>query len=118
MVGGALAYPEVHVMLAHPETVPGATLMIGGFFGALGVCLGTLMALDADPAWFKALALGFWGLVSVAFVTAMQFGALRSAGPVRMGLFELFTALALLAYFGTLYGVWVRARRERLGRKA
>jgi len=112
MIGGAIVYPEVRGMLLHPESVPGGALMTGGFFGTLGIFFGTLLTSDTDPAWFKALGLGFWGLVSGAFAGAMQFGALRSAGAVRFGLFESFTALALLAYFGTLYGVW-RANRKQ-----
>jgi len=112
MVGGAIVYPEVRGMLMHPEAVPGGALMTGGFFGALGIFFGTLLTSDTDPAWFKAIGLCFWGLVSAAFVAAMQFGAFRSTGPVRMGLFEFCTALALLAYFGTLYGVWRANRRQ------
>ena len=112
MVGAAIVYPEVRGMLTHPETVPGGALMTGGFFGAVGIFFGTLLTNDADPAWFKDLLLGFWGVVCVGFTAAMQFGALRSAGPVRMGLFELFTALALLAYFGTLYGIWHAGRKQ------
>lgn len=86
--------------------------MTGGASGALSVFFGTLIAADYDPRWFKALSLGFWCLVSLAFAAAMQFGAWRSPGPVRLGLFELFSALALLAFFGSLYGIW-RARLKR-----
>ena len=113
LMGGAMAYPEVAALAKHPETLPGGELMTGGGFGALAVFFGTLMALDYDPPWFKYLAVGFWGLVSLAFAAAMQFGALRSPGPVRMGLFEFFTALALLAFFGTLFGAWRVNRRPR-----
>ena len=113
LVGGALAYPEVATLAKQPEAIPGAELMVGGGFGALAVFFGTLIALDYDPPWFKYLALGFWGLVSVAFAAAMQFGSMRSPGAVRMGLFELFTALALAAFFGTLYGVWRANRKAR-----
>ena len=112
IMGGALAYPEVRAMLQHPEEIPGGQLMTGGGFGALAVFFGTLIALDYDPPWFKYLALGFWALVSLAFAAAMEFGALRSPGAVRMGLFELFAALAPLASFGTCLGVW-RANRRR-----
>lgn len=112
MVGGALVYPEVRGMLQHPETVPGVALMTGGGFGALGVFFGTLLASDGGAAWFKALLLGFWGLACFAFAGAMQFGALRSPGAIRMGLFELFAVLCLLAFFGVLYGVW-RANRSK-----
>jgi hypothetical protein len=112
MVGGALVYPEVRAMLTHPETLPGGALMTGGGLGALGIFFGTLLASDGGAAWFKALLLGFWGLVALAFAGAMQFGALRSPGAVRMGLFELFAGLCLLAFFGVLYGVW-RASRPK-----
>lgn len=112
MMGGALAYPEVQTMLHHSDEVPGGELMFGGLFGTLSVLFGTLIAVDYDPPWFKALALGFWGLVSLTSAAFMQFGALRSPEPVRMGFFELITALALAAFFGTLYGVW-RAARKR-----
>ena len=112
VVGGVLAYPEVRTLMAHPDYVAGSALMTGGFFGAAGIFFGTLLTSDAEPAGFKAAGLAFWGLVSAAFAAAMQLGALRSPAPVRLGLFELFTALALLAYFGTLYGLW-RADRAR-----
>ena len=112
VVGGALAYPETRLLLQHPEAVPGGALMTGGGFGAAAVFFGTLLSVDANPRWFKALALGFWGLVSLAFAAAMQYGALRSPGPVRLSCFELFAGFALLAFFGTLYGVW-RAERAR-----
>jgi hypothetical protein len=112
MVGGALVYPEVRALLQHPETVPGAALMTGGGFGALGVCFGTLLASDGGAAWFKALLLGFWGVVCLGFAGAMLFGALRSPGALRMGLFELFAGLCLLAFFGVLYGVW-RANKPK-----
>ncbi|HEV2111115.1 MAG TPA: hypothetical protein VGT99_07165 [Gammaproteobacteria bacterium] len=110
LMGGALAYPEVVALAKQPGTLPGAELMTGGGFGALAVFFGTLIALDYDPPWFKYLALGFWCLVSLAFAAAMEFGALRSPGAVRMGLFELFAALAPLASLGTCLGVWVRSR--------
>jgi hypothetical protein len=113
LMGGALTYPEVEVMLQHAEKIPGGALMTGGFFGSVAVFFGTLLTLDADPRWFKALSLGFWGLVSFAFAAAMQFGAWRSPGHVRIGLFEFFTGLVLLAFFGTLYGTWQAARRGR-----
>ncbi|HEU5399135.1 MAG TPA: hypothetical protein VFV77_07620 [Gammaproteobacteria bacterium] len=113
MAGGALVYPEVRMLLQHAEEVPGGQLMTGGFFGAGAVFFGTLLTLDAGPRWFKALSLGFWGLVALAFAAAMQFGASRSPGPVRMGLFEFFTALVLVAFFGTLYGNWWVERRAR-----
>jgi hypothetical protein len=112
LMGGALAYPETAVLAKQPEAIPGGALMTGGGFGAFAVFFGTLIALDYDPPWFKALAMGFWGAVSLAFAAAMQFGALRSPGPVRMGFFELFAALALLAFFGTLYGAWRASRRK------
>lgn len=112
IMGGALVYPEVRLMLQHPEEVPGGSLMTGGGFGALAVFFGTFIALDYDPRWFKYLAVGFWGLVSLAFAAAMQYGALRSPGPVRLGLFEFFTALALAASFGTCLAVW-RVNRKR-----
>jgi len=112
LMGGALAYPEVAVLAKQPAAIPGAELMVGGGFGALAVFFGTLIALDYDPPWFKYLALGFWGVVSLACAAAMLFGALRSPGPVRMGLFELLTALAPLASVGTCLAVW-RANRRR-----
>jgi len=112
MVGGTLAYPEVRELMAHSDATPGGSLMAGGIFGAFSAFFGTLIAVDYDPAWFKALAVGFWGLVSLAFAAAMQYGALRSPGPVRMGFFEFFTVLVLAAFFGTLYGVWRAARRR------
>lgn len=113
LMGSALVYPEMRVMLQHPEQVPGGELMTGGFFGAGAVFFGTLLTLDADPRWFKLLSLGFWGLVSLAFAAAMQYGAFRSPGSVRMGFFEFFTALVLVAFFGTLYGTWRAERRAR-----
>jgi len=113
VMGGALVYPEVRMMFTHPETVPGGQLMTGGGFGALAVFFGTLLTVDASPAWFKAVGLGFWGLLSVAFAAAMQYGAIRSPGPVRLGFFEFFSVLCLAAFFGTLYGVWRAERRSK-----
>jgi hypothetical protein len=115
LMGAALAYPEVRGLMTHPEAVPGGALMTGGFFGALATFFGTLMALEYDPWWFKVLAVGFWGLLALAFAGAMQYGALRSPGPVRLAFFEFFSALCLAAFFGTLYGV---SRAERKARKA
>ncbi|MGE5624607.1 MAG: hypothetical protein ACM3ZT_03570 [Bacillota bacterium] len=113
MVGGALVYPEVRELAQHPEMVPGGALMTGGFFGAVGVFFGTLLALDGGHGWFKAILAGFWGLAALAFAAAMQWGALRSPGPVRLGLFEAFSLLCLLAFFGTLYGVYREERRSK-----
>lgn len=113
LLGGALAYPEVRMLATHPDYVPGGTLMTGGGFAALGVFLGTLMALQEGHGWFKALVAGFWGALALAFAAAMQYGALRSPGPVRLGLFEFFGVLDLLAFFGTLYGVFRAQRREK-----
>jgi hypothetical protein len=115
LMGAALAYPEVRGLMTDPEAVPGGMLLMGGFFGALAAFFGTLMALDYEPRWFKVLAVGFWGLLALAFAGAMQYGAWRSPGPVRLGFFEFFSVLCLAAYFGTLYGVW---RAERKARKA
>jgi|GEM_PF-5610889 len=112
LVGGALAYPEARTLMSHADYVPGAALMTAGGFSALGVFFGTLLALDDGHAWFKAIVAGFWGLAALAFAAAMQWGALRSPGPVRLGLFEFFSVLDLLAFFGTLYGIW-RAERRR-----
>ena len=111
IMGGALAYPEVRMLATHPDSVPDGALVTGGGFAALGIFLGTLMALQEGHWWFKAIVAGFWGLLALAFAAAMQYGALRSPGPVRMALFELFAALDLLAFFGTLYGVWRAERR-------
>ena len=111
VMGGALAYPEVRTLMAQPDAIPDGALMTGGGFGTMAVFFGTLLALNDEKGWFSAVATGFWGLVALAFAAAMQYGALRSPGPVRMALFELFVALDLLAFFGTLYGVWRAERR-------
>lgn len=113
LVGGALAYPEVRTLMAHPDYVAGSALMTAGGFAAAAVFLGTLLSSDASPAWFKAVALSFWGLVSVAFAAAMAYGALHSPSTMRMGLFGVFGALDLLAFFGTLYWVWRAEHKQR-----
>lgn len=79
--------------------------MTGGFFGAVAVFFGTLLALDSRGI-FRLVTSSFWCLVSIAFAAAMEYGALRSPGPVRLGLFEFFAGLAAVAFFGTLYGTW------------
>ena len=113
IMGGALAYPEVRMLAVQPDYVAGGTLMTAGGFGALAAFFGTLLAVDYDPPWFKALAVGFWGAVSLVFAAAMQYGALRSPGTVRLGLFEFFCALDLMAFFGTHYSVWRVQRRSK-----
>ena len=113
MLGGVLVYPEMRTLAAHPDFIAGSALMTGGGFGALAVFFGTLLALDGDPRWLKWILVTCSGALALGFAAAMVYGALRSPGTVRMALFGIFAALDLIAFFGTLFGTWRAARRQR-----
>ena len=112
-VGGALVYPAAMEMLQHADAVPGPALLIGGVFSALGLFIGSLLAMQPDSLLFKVLFLGFFGAVTLAFFTAMQIGALHSPGWIRLMLCELDAGLQLLAFGSVLYLAFRENRRDK-----
>ena len=112
-VGAALVYPAAREMLQHADAVPGGMLLVGGVFSALGIFIGSLIAMEPDSLLFKALFLGFFACVTLAFVAAMQLGALRSPGWIRFLLCELDAGLQLLAYGSVLWLAFRESRRDK-----
>lgn len=112
-VGAALVYPAATEMLQHADAVPGGMLLVGGVFSALGIFIGSVLAMVPDSLLFKGLALGFFGLVTAAFFAAMQLGALHSPGWIRLLVCELDAGLQLLAYGTVLYLVFRESRRDK-----
>jgi hypothetical protein len=112
-VGAALVYPATREMLQHADAVPGPALLIGGIFSALGIFIGSLLAMEPDSLVFKGLFLGFFGAVTLAFFAAMQIGALHSPGWIRLTLCELDAGLQLLAFGSVLYLAFRENRRHK-----
>lgn len=111
VMGSAFVIPDTAAMLQHPEAVPEVLFFVGGFFIALGVFFGILLAFDESPLALQFTLGGFWLLVALALAGAMTLGFLHSPHWGRRG-FCIAEGLLPLAIYGfTVWGVlWARRK--------
>src|SRR5579864_5361048 len=77
-VGAALVFPQYPAASHGPPLTPGVGLVIGGVLGALGVLLGSLVAIDHSARIARVLGVGFWVVVGLALSGGVFLGATHS----------------------------------------